>query len=388
MTEMVSLDELKRLYDQHTELMAGAFLADVASMTRNIDMQAVRDAVERNDALAIVDLLHVDEGHLNRTMGALGAYYAIIGRRSIDSIRLARRPPKVVKQLDIQFALSNPRAQRWVETATTAIFRHIRLNQIEAVQAVLSEGLRIGAHPWQTALNLAGRIGPTGYRTGGVIGFGEMHQRWFDNFVINLGTQEGREYLYDRASEFEEIKDAAGNVVERRRRYKRRYNLINKSSWTTLGKAVNEFRDLTDRERDRLIKSYHNNVMLYRGRAIARTEMQGAQNAAQNEAVLQMVDKGALNRNRVFKRWKAGLDDRTRDDHVTVNGQTKQIDQDFVMPDGSRGQYCCAMTLSARQRINCRCYVQYDLPFVESVERFPQGFRDLNRRTGFPMGAA
>ena len=375
---MISRKELEHLYRIHSRRMAGEFLKDVGDMRRGIDMDALERAVSVGDVTAIVGLLHVDEAHLNRTFGALAAYFSLIGTKTIDSIRTQRRPPKVVKQLDIQFATANPRASRWVETATTAIFEHIRLSQIESVQEILSTGIAVGQHPWEMALDLAGRVDKRPReegdltprrRIGGVIGFGRMHQAWYNSFAERLETPEGLLYLMRRA---EEVVPGPGEAGDFATIYKARYNLINKTSYNIIRRAVGQNRPLTDLEKRRLLDMYHNNVMLYRGRAIARTETQGAQNAAQLEAVEQMIDKGALRRELVRKRWRAGIDERTRETHIAANGQIVGIDQDFVV-GGARGPVPGAQVLPAGERINCRCYVEYDLPFVESVDEIPAG---------------
>ena len=375
---MISRKELERLYEIHSRRMAGELLKDFRDMRRGIDMPALERAVGAGDVSAIVALLHVDEAHLNRTFGALGAYFSLVGTKTIDSIRTQPRPPKVVKQLDIQFATANPRASRWVETATTDIFEYIRLTQIEAVQDVLTTGIAAGEHPWEMALDLAGRVDQRPRargdltprrRIGGVIGFGRMHQQWYDGFARRLETPQGLLYLKRRA---EEIVPGPGGAGDFATIYKARYNLINKTSYKIINRALRQNRDLTPEEKRRLLDMYHNNVMLYRGRAIARTETQGAQNAAQLEAVEQMIDKGALRRELVRKRWRAGLDERTRDTHIAANGQIVNIDQDFIV-GGARGPVPGAQVFPARERINCRCYVEYDLPFVESVDEIPPG---------------
>ena len=353
---MISYDELQRIYDDASERYARLSVKAFKDATRGLDIGAIREAVARGDAEAIVDLLHVDAGHLAPMGTALGAYFANIGARSMAGVKkgLQGALPRPVKALDFQFAPGNLRAMRTVATQTSVIFDFIRLDQIKAVQTMLVDGILNGEHPWTTARRITGNISKlTGRRSHSIIGFGEMHTRWWMAFERDVRTPEGRKRLFRRAS-----KKGGG--------YRKKYNLINKSSWNKLGKLIREGREPTARELKRLLDSYHNNVMMYRGRAIARTEMLFAQNAAQEEAVNQMIDAGALKRELVMKKWRAGLDERTRETHRAANGQEQPMDVPFTV-GGAFGMYPGAQTLPAGERINCRCIVQYDLPFAESL---------------------
>ena len=97
-----------------------------------------------------------------------------------------------------------------------------------------------------------------------------------------------------------------------------------------------------------------------RAQTIARTETLFAQAKVQSEA---------FTRNGVeSKQWLAIIDDKTRDDHADMHGETVPMDKPFVLPDGTEIDFPGDPGGDAEQVINCRCDFLpvfgegYDLP--------------------------
>ena len=64
----------------------------------------------------------------------------------------------------------------------------------------------------------------------------------------------------------------------------------------------------------------------------------------------------------VVKTWQATDDERTRDDHVGLDGrQAVGIDSHFVCRSGDTIRYPHDPLAPARQTINCRCTVKWTL---------------------------
>lgn len=85
----------------------------------------------------------------------------------------------------------------------------------------------------------------------------------------------------------------------------------------------------------------------YRARTIARTEVIGSANFATYEGQRQ---SGVVNR----REWIATLDDRTREDHMELHGDSVTMEAMFEAPDGSVGMFPGGFGV-AHQDINCRC---------------------------------
>lgn len=80
---------------------------------------------------------------------------------------------------------------------------------------------------------------------------------------------------------------------------------------------------------------------------IARTEVVGAFNGGTD---LAYRESGVVSQ----KVWLAALDDRTRDTHRAMHGQTVDVGADFISPDGAQGP-APGQLGEAAEDINCRC---------------------------------
>lgn len=93
---------------------------------------------------------------------------------------------------------------------------------------------------------------------------------------------------------------------------------------------------------------------LAKTRTIIRTESHRVHELGKKEA----VDRAAVQGVRMTKTWISSRDQKVRDDHISMDGQTVGVDEDFVAPDGSTGPVPGQMS-SAKQDILCRCTVVY-----------------------------
>jgi uncharacterized protein with gpF-like domain len=93
-----------------------------------------------------------------------------------------------------------------------------------------------------------------------------------------------------------------------------------------------------------------------RSMVIARTEVASASNAGSHFSAAQT----GLDYKRV---WLSSRDDRVRDDHWEMDGQTVGKDEPFTAPDGSQLMFPGDSSLgaSAAQTVNCRCSEIYEV---------------------------
>lgn len=117
---------------------------------------------------------------------------------------------------------------------------------------------------------------------------------------------------------------------------------------------------ITNRLVDSLCTQNENRMRLF-----ARTSMTGAQNAGRMEMLRDAEDDGIT----VKKKWLATLDNRTRDAHADLDGQTVGVDEPFTV-DGMEimfpGDPSCAFPELV---YNCRCTLEY---VVEGFENHGQ----------------
>jgi len=96
-----------------------------------------------------------------------------------------------------------------------------------------------------------------------------------------------------------------------------------------------------------------------RANVIARTETHSAAGYANHDYHLTASDSYGAN---MIKQWVATGDARTRQAHVLMNGTKVDINEDFLMPNGSRMAFCGDSKGGAANVINCRCVTLYHDP--------------------------
>ena len=129
-----------------------------------------------------------------------------------------------------------------------------------------------------------------------------------------------------------------------------------------------------------------------RAATIARTETHSAAGYAHDRYHRSMTDTFGIT---TVKQWVSTGDARTRAAHVQMNGEKVGMDEDFVMPNGSRMAYVGDSRGGASNVVNCRCVILYveaddqiDDPIVmESVEDVPVADNGLRVDSkGRPIG--
>ena len=109
----------------------------------------------------------------------------------------------------------------------------------------------------------------------------------------------------------------------------------------------------------------------------ARTALTGAQNAGRIEAMHEQQDMGI----EVKKKWIATLDDRTRDTHAELDGQTVDVDEPFVVYD-SEGHKLEIMepgdpNADPSLVYNCRCTLGYVYPKYDHLVNHDRNYRTV-----------
>lgn len=132
--------------------------------------------------------------------------------------------------------------------------------------------------------------------------------------------------------------------------------------------------DITDRLVESLCAQSENRM-----RTFARTAITGSQNAGRMQQMHDAEDLGV----QVKKRWIATLDDRTRDTHRDLDGQTVPVDEPFEV-DGMEIMYPGDPSAEPELVYNCRCTMIQVFEGIDrkSVRRDDEGnmVEDMNYR--------
>lgn len=259
----------------------------------------------------------------------------------------------VPKRFAIEFDITNPRAEDWLRTRSATRVVELRAELRGAVQAIMQDGMIRGANPRSTALDIVGRIGASGRRTGGVLGLTEHQTSYVTNLRRILEENPRRYFIKNRIT---------GEL-------KPRFTLADRRFESTIKKAIREKKPIPAATRERIIGRYEDRLMKYRGDTIARTETLRAVNEASDEAMRQVVDEGLAPRNAVTRIWRHSFGANEREGHRMMHGQRRGLDESFNNPITGRVlKHPGDPQGGPGEIINCRCWLEHKIDFY-AVER-------------------
>jgi len=247
----------------------------------------------------------------------------------------------IPKNIGMEFSITNPRAEAWLRNISSQLITgddrgSLFAGQREAIQVMLQNSMAQGINPRTTALDIIGRIGENGKRSGGVIGLTGQQA----DYVLNMADDlvEFNERYFDRA-----LRD------------KRFDKMVRKSfdSGVPLPEAV----------RNRIVQRYENRMLKHRGDNIARTETLKAINAANDAAMHQVVDEGLAPANAITKIWRHSFSKNERPGHLAMSGEVKKLGEAFTNPVTKFSLQYPGDSDEASEVINCRCYIENKIDF-------------------------
>lgn len=243
-----------------------------------------------------------------------------------------------------RFDVTNPRAEKWLKDQSSTLVTRIQEDARVNVRNVMTRGLEAGANPRVTALDIVGRVVPaTGQRVGGIIGLSQPQENWVANARRDLTTLNP-------------------NYFKR--------TLRNAKFDSIVRKAIDSKTPLDQPTIDKLITLYKSSLLKSRGNAIARTETIQSLNRAQHEALSQASDMGAVKQKDIQRVWDTAGDDRVRETHREMDGQSVGLDDPFKTPDGYSLMFPgdASLGADAAEVINCRCRVKMAINWLSGID--------------------
>lgn len=308
---------------------------------RRVSAAALSEALAAGDLDRVVALLGATTESLGPVLERLQAVYVAMGSKFIASL-----PRRVVGE--VSFGLTNPRVMEYLRTKNLNLIQNLKNEQREIVRSVLVEVAERRANPRTAIRQLTGVKGPTGVRTGSVIGLSRPQFEY---------VTRAREELFSGDPKL------LKNYLTRERRDRTLDHIVNK--------AIRDGRPLKAADVDRLTARYTDRLLDLRAETIARSEHHEAVEAARQAGMDHMIESGKIKTNNVKKVWDStGKDGKTRPDHLDVDGQAVAVNEPFIMPDGSRMMYPGDKELGAgpHQTANCRCTVRYEIDYYAELD--------------------
>lgn len=244
---------------------------------------------------------------------------------------------------NIRFDVRNPSAESWLREHSAEFVTRITQGQRDAIRATMESGTRLGRSPRQTALDIAGRIGETGRRTGGIVGLTPQQA----GFVANA-----REQLLSGDPML--MREYFG----RSRRDLRFDGIVRRS--------IAEGRPVGQADVDRITSRYADRLLQTRAESIARTEALNAFSEARDQAWRQAVQEGQADQRFIMRTWESAGDIRTRDAHADMNGQKRPFGVPFDSPTGAQLMHPGDTELGAGAEdvVQCRCYERFEVDYI------------------------
>lgn len=304
---------IDRLAAEYEPKMVEAFLASINQIKDRVKVGQVEDALRRGDVEDAIRLIGFDPLDFRPLSREIATTYEAGGFATAKAIEKAA--PKA-SQLIIRFDARHVRAENWIaERSAKLITGNIVEDQISMLRSVMYNGLSSGSNPRTVALDIVGRVNKrTGNREGGILGLTERQVEWQNNYL--------KEITSDNPGELRK-------ALQRELRDKRFDRVI--------VKAIKDGKPINAAMREKMVRSYRNKSLFYRGETIARTETLDALNAANHEAYQQAVDNGSIAEQDVKRFAHTARDERVRHDHRLIPGMNSEgvgLNESFRTPDG------------------------------------------------------
>lgn len=343
--------ELEQLADKLEPSLRRAFLKAVQEATDAASLRMLTELVEAGRADLVAEALGLNAARFADLFEAIRAAYlqsGLLAALEVPPLASSLTLGNAGRQFKIpfRFDITNPEAERWLRGHSSSLVSQILEDQRDNIRVTLTQGAAAGRGPRQTALDIVGRIGTTGRRTGGTLGLTAQQV----GFVANM------------RAELSDPQAMAGYFTRTRR---------DKRFDATVRKAMREGRALSPAEVDKIVGRYADRLLQLRGEAIARSETLTAMNAARFESYRQAIEVGGMDPRNVVATWGASGDSRTRHSHAAMNGQRRVFGQPFTTPRGARMRYPGDTGLGAgpEETINCRCMVTWRVDYAAEAVR-------------------
>lgn len=297
------------------------FQRAVRDIVGGVRYGALRDAIARNEYLAALQAVDIDDAAFDGLRSMIVQTYAEGGINAISGVRW---PVKT------RWNSATPQAEYYARNVVGQHITQITDDMRDAVRWTMGDGIALGRSNNRIALDIVGRIGASGQREGGIVGLNQQRAEWVA--------------AYRRKLEAGEYPGASGLITAAERR------LIERGG-------------LSQKQIDRLVQSYSNRQLLSRGLTIARTERGQAMNAGAVEGWRQGAERGGIPLYALIKEWRhEGVNRQDRPSHVAAHGQTvRGLDTPFQV-GGYSCQYPHDPSLPAGEVVNCGCRVKVSVP--------------------------
>lgn len=314
-----------------------SFLASMRDIKSRAQMGILRNALRDNDIQAAIDALNLDAAAFTDMTSKVIETYGKSGAATISQGRWINADGT---RAVVRYNSLSPRSEAWARDQSTRLAVGLSSEAQAIARDVIADGYVFGRNPDRIARDLVGRIGASGRRVGGVVGLDPQSAKWVGNL---------RGYLESDPKRALSMK-------------------LNKRDKATLRRMIDKDKTPNATQIDALLRRYENNLLMVRGRRIARTETVNAIEMGKYEAWRQGLEKTGIPERFIIRTWvhtgRALMD---RPEHMMMNGDEKRgLQSPHIMPDGALllHPHDNSFGAGARHNINCECREDYRIDKV------------------------
>jgi hypothetical protein len=334
----VAANSWEGLLDTWEPRLKQSFLEAFNEVKNGAQIDQIARMLDRGDVDGALRAVGLDPTQFRIFEKAFEAAYEAGGAATSTSLPITRDAQGF--RVKFQFSIRNPIAEQWLKQYSSNLIREIVDDQKNMIRGFLQDGLSKGLNPKTTALDLVGRIGANGQRSGGVIGLTTSQEQWVRNYAEELAS------------------DPAASLSRalRDKRFDR-----------AVTKAVKEEKPLDDALRAKMEAAYRNRALRLRAETIARSETITALHQAQSDALDQAIQSGGLKADTVTMVWHSAHDKRVREAHRELDGQKIKRGGVFASSLGPI-RFPGDPQASAANTINCRCFMEPSVDFLAGIK--------------------
>lgn len=346
MARRPSIAQARRFAELIAELepnIRRAFMASVTDLQANVNWKRLLAELDRGNVDGAIAALNIHPSAWAEYSAAMSDAYAKAGASTAAFIQATG-----AAGVGVRFDMHNPRAQAWIADNVAARVVGFADEQIKVARTMIEEGYAMGAHPHTIARDIAGRVGPSGKRTGGTLGLDGPRAYRLQRVSTGMRTAEG----------------VRGLVIERMDgtlalRYK-----VNKATANRILAAYGEGTAVPAAQRHMSARQYFNALLQDRAETIAETETGNAVMSARQDEWAQAAEAAGFDTSAIIKTWwhRRGPSKYHRPDHLAMSGaEVEGLDTPFLFPDGTAMQHAHDPDAGPEHTIRCGCSTEYRL---------------------------
>lgn len=315
------------------------YLAQAAQLTGDITLSQLTALIAAGNDLAVVQSIE-RQVELGSTLETMRNAYIAGGADELST--LSKASIAIIGEQLGKRPVFDPRrqtAEAFLQSNARDTLNGLVRQQGEAVQLMLAAGRGRGETPRQVAQHILGPMQTNGQRVGGVIGLAGNDAQAIINARAQLESGDPtlmREYL---------------GRVRRDRRFDK-----------TIQKAIAAGTRPPQDTIDRAVAQYSKRLLQTRAEAQASIEAMDVYNAGRQQLYRQLVEDG-IDPTTITKQWRTRGDEKVREMHRLMSGQTQYADVPFNVPGGYKAMAPGDRSMGAPLSfvVRCRCRAVYTI---------------------------